>query len=107
MYGVTDAVKNQFAVARLPEFRVTVTTVNALPFYPMELSIPGRLMNDAHVAGPSYKTSRTYARWAGFKRVSNADHHYPGSAECFVEMGDAFAEAIVSCTGPLHDEMTS
>jgi len=31
--------------------------------------------------------------------MSNAGYHYMGSAECFVEMGDAFAEAMVRMIG--------
>ncbi|GAH16302.1 unnamed protein product, partial [marine sediment metagenome] len=43
---------------------------------------------------PNYRTDPQYAEWAKYKGVSNRSYHYMGSAECFVEMGDAFAEAM-------------
>jgi len=58
------------------------------------LCVLSELMYNARKAGPEYKTSQQYARWEKFKGVSNRDYHYMGSAEFFVEIGDAFANAM-------------
>lgn len=95
MYDTSDVVQSQFAVAELPEFKGTVTTVDTLPFYPTELSLLGSMMKTARQSGTEWKTSEQYAEWAKVKGISNAGYHYMGSAECFVEMSIAFAKAMI------------
>ena len=51
------------------------------------------MMKKARKADPEYKTSEKYAQW--IKGISNAGYHYSGSAECFIEMSDAFATAKI------------
>ncbi len=102
---MTPVVRSQLAVAELPEFKGNVTTVNTTPFYPTELDVffymrkmVGKQIEQAKKEGkpgPGPETVRNYDEWSQYKGNSNKSYHYMGSAECFVGMGDAFAEAMI------------
>lgn len=101
------------AEAEGKEFKGNVFTVDTMPWFPTELSYLNELMYDARKATenaikagksePNYKTSKQYAEWDKYKGTSNAGYHYMGSAEFFVEIGDAFAKALVGMTKEKRD----
>jgi hypothetical protein len=106
-YNSSSLVQSQLAVAKMPEFKGTVTTVPTITYYPTELELLftklkgiEKQVNNAKKQGkpePAILKTDDYKKWRHYRdtAISNKGYHYMGSAEFFVETGDAYASAMV------------